>query len=158
MNITDLFELQKKVNNNINIDPSLTAYKVVARKNLELHVKMSDLANETQCYKYWIDDEPILDHDAIFDKYITCLNQIISLGLNNNYSDIGEIIVEESEYCLSDQFLNLYIDINDQIISPSKDHYSTLVEDFLTLAISLGFSDEMILDGFKNICKEEIAL
>ena len=153
MNITDLFELQKKVNNNINIDPSLTAYKVVARKNLELHVKMSDLANETKCSTYWIDTQCTLDKTRTLEKYIACLRDIISLALDNNYDDIDEIDLEPSEYCLSDQFLNLYIDINDLVMSPSRDHFITILEDYLSLGLSLGFNEELIENEFCNTIK-----
>ena len=148
MYIANLFKIQREVANELPVDSTLSDYKVLARKNLELNVKISDLARATNCYKYWISDDPMLDNNKIFEKYMSCFNQIISLGLYNNYTDIDEVLVETSEYCLSDEFINLFIDINDLIISPSKDHFVTLIEDFLSLSISLGFSEEMILDGF----------
>ena len=148
MHIANLFKIQREVANELTVDSTLCDYKVLARKNLELNVKISDLARATNCYKYWISDDPMLDNNKIFEEYMSCFNQIISLGLNNNYTDIDDVLVETSEYCLSDEFINLFIDINDLIISPSKDHFVTLIEDFLSLSISLGFSVEMILDGF----------
>ena len=148
MNITNLFKIQREISNELTVDSNLSDYKILARKNLELTIKISDLARETNCYKYWISDDPILDNNKIFEKYISCFSQIISLGLNNNYTDIEEVHIETSEYCLSDEFINLFIDINDLIISPSKDHFVTLIEDFLSLSINLSFSEDMILDGF----------
>ena len=148
MHIANLFKIQREVANELPVDSTLSDYKVLARKNLELNVKISDLARATNCYKYWISDDPMLDNNKIFEKYMSCFNQIISLGLYNNYTDIDEVLVETSEYCLSDEFINLFIDINDLIISPSKDHFITLIEDFLSLSISLGFSEEMISYGF----------
>ncbi|MFR3522834.1 MAG: dUTP diphosphatase, partial [Clostridia bacterium] len=53
-----------------------------------------------------------------------------------------------NDYCLSDQFLNLYIDINDLIISPSTDHFFTLLEDSLSLGVTLGYSEEEIFNSF----------
>ena len=158
MQILDLFKIQKEDNNKRVIDNSLSEYKLFARKHLELQIKMSDLASETQCYKYWISDESILNKDAIFKKYIACFKQILSLGLDNDYDDMNEVTIQPSEYCLSDQFLNLYIDINDLIISPSEDHFTTLIEDFLSLGISLGFSEQMILDGFYDYSNIQLAL
>ena len=158
MQILDLFKIQKEDNNKLVIDNSLSDYKLFARKHLELQIKMSDLANETQCYKYWLNDDSILNKDAIFKKYIACFKQILSLGLDNNYDDMNEVTIQPSEYCLSDQFLNLYIDINDLIISPSEDHFTTLIEDFLSLGISLGFSEQMILDGFYDYSNIQLAL
>ena len=148
MHIANLFKIQREVANELPVDSTLSDYKVLARKNLELNVKISDLARATNCYKYWISDDPMLDNNKIFEEYMSCFNQIISLGLYNNYTDIDEVLVETSEYCLSDEFINLFIDINDLIISPSKDHFVTLIEDFLSLSISLGFSEEMIAYGF----------
>ena len=110
---------------------------------------MSELANETKCYKYWIDDNFTVEKSNVFDKYISCFRQVLSLGIDKGYDNIECITIQPSEYCLSDQFLNLYIDINDLLISSSEDHYVTLLEDFLSLAISLGFSEQDIIDGFK---------
>lgn len=157
MHIANLFEIESKFTNNLTIDNNLSEYKVLARKHVQLHIAISDLANETKCYQYWIDEKKTLNHDAILEKYIHCLKQIISLGNYNSYNDIESIDIEPSEYCLSDQFLTLYIDINDLVISPSKDHFITLTEDFLSLGISLGFTEKLITDGFCN-SKEEVAL
>ena len=148
MYIASLIKFQKEVSDELTIDSTLCDYKILARKNLELNVKISDLARATNCYKYWISDDPILDKNEIFEKYLSCFKQIISLGLDNNYTDVEEVSVETSDYCISDEFINLFIDINDLIISPSKDHFITLIEDFLSLSISLGLSEDLILDGF----------
>lgn len=157
MHIANLFEIESKSNNNLIIDSSLSEYKILARKHVQLHIAVSDLANETKCYQYWINDKITLNDEAILDKYINCLRQIISLGIYNSYNDIESIDVEPSEYCLSDQFLNLYIDINDLVISPSKDHYTTLLEDLLSLGISLGLTEKLINDHFSKV-QQQVAL
>jgi dimeric dUTPase (all-alpha-NTP-PPase superfamily) len=148
MKISNFFKIQQELTNQIIVDESLSTYKLLARKHLQLHIKMSDLANETKCSTYWLNDESTMDKITAFDKYIACLRQIISLALEDDNKIIDEINFEPSEYCLSDQFLALYIDINDLIISPSTDHYMTLLSDFLSLSISLGFTEKMITDGF----------
>lgn len=148
MQIEDLFSIQRDSNSKIKIDTNLSDYKLLARKHLRLQIKMSDLANETKCYKYWIGEESEINKEEIFDKYISCFKQVLSLGIDKGYDSIKEITLQPSEYCLSDQFLNLYIDINDLLISSSEDHFITLLEDFLSLAISLGFSEQDIIDGF----------
>ena len=63
-------------------------------------------------------------------------------------SNVSKLIVKPNDYCLSDQFLNLFIDLNDLIISPSEDHYITLVEDFISLGITLGYSESKIKESF----------
>ena len=42
-------------------------------------------------------------------------------------------------------------------MSSSEDHFTTLVEDYLTLGSCLGFSEEQIIEGLCE-CNEEIAL
>ncbi|MGL5150666.1 MAG: dUTP diphosphatase [Clostridium sp.] len=152
MYIHDFFEVQKQINKDLTLDPNLNDYKLKARKSLHLHVKISDLANETKCFKYWVDENLIVNTDVVFKKYLSCLNQILSIGIDSNYDDIEKIKLKPNDYCLSDQFLNLYIDINDLIISPSKDHYITLFEDFISLGITLGFNNQDINEGLLNYC------
>lgn len=146
MNIKALFEAQKEKNKKIIIDNSLSEYKIWARRHLELHTKISYLADETQCYKYWISENENLNKSVIFEKYISCFSLMISFGIDRKYDDIEVIKVKPNDYCLSDQFLNLFIDLNDLIISPSQDHYITLIEDFLSLGITLGYSESSIED------------
>lgn len=148
MNILSLTECQKEKNNKILTNDNLSEYKLFARKHLELQVKLSSLAQETKCYKYWIDDNSQLDMDLIFNKYIDFLAHVINLGLDKNYIENYELELRPNDYCLSDQFLNLYIDINDLIISPSIDHFSTLLEDVLSLGVTLGYSEEQIINAF----------
>lgn len=146
MNIKALFEAQKEKNKKIIIDNSLSEYKIWARRHLELHTKISYLADETQCYKYWISENDELNKSVIFEKYLSCFSLIISFGIDRKYDDIEVIKAKPNDYCLSDQFLNLFIDLNDLIISPSQDHYITLMEDFLSLGITLGYSESNIED------------
>lgn len=153
MHIANLFSTQKNLINNIVIDKTLSEYKVFARKYLQLQIKMSDLANETKCSTYWIDTQSKLDKTRTLEKYITCLRDIVALAIDNNYDDINVIDLEPSEYCLSDQFLNLYIDINDLVMSPSRDHFITILEDYLSLGLSLGFNEELIENEFCNTIK-----
>lgn len=158
MEISTLFKIQETYNNSLSLDPSLDNYKLGVRKHLELQIKIGELANITNCYKYWIGSQDAINKDLLFSKYISCLKQILSLGVDRHYDDIEKVTMQPSEYCLSDQFLNLYIDINDLIISPSKDHFITLTEDFLSLGLSLGYCSHTIVDGFCNTLNIEIAL
>ena len=148
MNILSIVELQRERKREILINQELSQYKLWARKHLELQVKLSSLAEETKCYKYWIDDGLNLNKELIFVKYTDFLTHIINLWLDKHYIDSYDITLRPNDYCLSDQFLNLYIDINDLIISPSVDHFFTLLEDVLSLGITLGYSEEEIFNSF----------
>ena len=148
MNILSILENQKKKTNSVILDDSLCDYKISARKHLELQVKLSMLAEETQCYKYWIDNNTKVDTERIFAKYLDFLAYIIRFGIDKNYISSIDMEIKYTDDCLSDQFLNLYIDINDLIISPSEDHFLTLLEDTLILGESLGYSESEILSAF----------
>ncbi len=150
MNLQNFFKVQDEANKLLVMDKTLNDYKLTARKLLSLHVKLSDLANETKCFRYWEEEDNSPSKDAIMTKYIDCLSHILTIGLDKNYSDLKEVDLNPNDDCLSDQFLNLFIDLNDIIISPSKDHYQTLFEDFMTLGISLGYSESIIDDKYHS--------
>lgn len=148
MEIIAFFESQREKNKQIIIDSALSEYKIWARKHLELHTKLSSLADETKCYKYWIDNDNPINKSVLFEKYLDCFAHIINIGIDRRYDHIKEIVIKPNDYCLSDQFLNLFIDLNDLIISPSDDHYMTLIEDFISLGITLGYSESKIKESF----------
>ena len=148
MNILPIVELQKEKKHGLLINKDLSQYKLWARKHLELQVKLSSLAEETKCYKYWIDDGLNLNKETVFIKYADFLTHVINLGIDKHYIENYEVLLIPNDYCLSDQFLNLYIDINDLIISPSTDHFFTLLEDSLSLGVTLGYSEEEIFNSF----------
>lgn len=151
MNIKLLLEAQQEKNKSLVLDPNLDVYKIFARKHLQMHTKLSALADATKCYQYWVGENESIDNEEVFKKYLCCLGQILTLGLDREYVTINEIQVESTSDCLSDQFLHIYIDVNDLIISPSEDHFVTLLEDFFTLGISLGYSLEKIQETFLSL-------
>lgn len=148
MNIQPLFEVQKKFNDNLLINDELDSHKLHVRKNLEFAIAIGDLANETNCFNYLIQKHTPVNITKIFNKYINCISQALTLGIDNKYTDLIAVSMTPNDYCLSDQFLNLYIDINDLIASPSMDHYLTLFEDLLSLGLTLGFSECQIQSQF----------
>lgn len=156
MNIKKLFDCERELTSKIVVDQSLAEYKVFARKHLQLHIKLSSLADETGCYKYWLDDELSYDKESVLNKYIIFLRHVLALAIDNNHDDIEEIKVETSDSCLSNQFLNLFIDINDLIMSSSKDHFVTILEDYFTLGISLGFTEDQIKNSFYDSINKKI--
>ncbi|MPQ43403.1 dUTP diphosphatase [Clostridium tarantellae] len=155
MDLDKFFFHQEQLNKQLLIDKSLNNYKVTARKHLALQVRLSELANETKCFVYWNQNDIKISKQIVLEKYIECLSHILTIGIDKNYNLCYSIKIKPNDYCLSDQFLNLLIDINDLIISPSVDHYNTLFEDFLSLGITLGFSTNKLEEIFfsKDLCK-----
>ena len=142
MNLNKLFDLQKDLNYRLVEGHDLDEYVLSQRKALGLHVQIAKLANSTNCFKFW-NKKDSEDRKVVLENYLCSLFFILSIGIDKCYTDIN-INPRHSEYCLTDQFLTLYIDINDLVITSSKDHYKTIFDDFLSLGLSLGFSDEEI--------------
>ena len=148
MNISSIVESQLEKNKQLLINHELPEYKLWVRKHLELHVKLGSIAEETKCYTYLENVSSSLNKDIIFKKYVDFLAHIISLGLYREYISDYEVQLKPNDYCLSDQFLNLYIDINDLIVSTSSDHFLTLLEDTLSIGVTLGYSEKDIINSF----------
>lgn len=148
MNISSIVESQLEKNKQLLINHELPEYKLWVRKHLELHVKLGSIAEETKCYTYLESVSSSLNKDIIFKKYVDFLAHIISLGLYREYISDYEVQLKPNDYCLSDQFLNLYIDINDLIVSTSSDHFLTLLEDTLSLGVTLGYCEKDIINSF----------
>ena len=137
MNLQKLYALQKELDSRIVSEHNLQSENLIQRKTLALQVEIGELANETRCFKYWSDKAPS-PKDVILEEYVDCLHFILSIGLEKNFQDI-HLEPKLPDSSLTDQFLNLYIDLNDFIICLSHDQYITLFEDFLNLGLSLGF-------------------
>lgn len=146
MNFSKLFKLQENLDNHILQQRGLDNKSLTSKKILALQVEIAELANETRCFKFWSDKGPS-NKNIILEEYVDCLHFILTLGLEKQFNDI-EIETKELQYDITAQFLNLYVDINDFIVSSSRDHYLTLFEDFLSLGKSLGFSIDEIEEAY----------
>lgn len=146
MNFSKLFKLQENLDNHILQQRGLDNKSLTSKKILALQVEIAELANETRCFKFWSNKGPS-NKSIILEEYVDCLHFILTLGLEKQFNDI-EIETKELQYDITAQFLNLYVDINDFIVSSSRDHYLTLFEDFLSLGKSLGFSIDEIEEAY----------
>lgn len=152
MILKELFELQRKLDQRIIVNHNLQEDFLLKKKILALQVEIGELANETRCFKYWSKKGPS-EKSIILEEYVDCIHFILSIGIEKNYEDVL-LDIKKNNFSITDQFLNIYIDINDFIVCQSKDHYITLFEDFLSLGISLNFTEEDITN--KYLEKNEI--
>ena len=141
MNVQPMFEIQKRFNNTLSINTELDSYKLRARKNLLFQITLGELANETICFNFLLKTPKTIDLNKIFNKFIVCISQVLTLGIDYRYDKINSIDMIPNDYCL---------DINDLIASPSMDHYQTLFEDLLSLGLTLGFSEDEISGQFEK--------
>lgn len=146
MDLNKLFQLQRKLDERIIKEHNLQNQSLSSKKILALQVEVSELANETRCFKFWSNKGPS-SKDKILEEYVDCIHFILSLGLEWNYSNIS-LNYKNDLSDLTEKFNNIYIDINDFVVCPSKDNYLTLFEDFLCLGHDLSFTLEEIQQAY----------
>lgn len=142
MNLEKLFKLQKELDSRIIDQHHLQDRTLLSEKILALQVEIAELANETRCFKYWSNKKPS-SREVILEEYVDSLHFILSIGLEYKFDDI-KLNYSASDSRATDQFVNIYIDITDFIVCSSKDHYITLFEDFMTLGLTLDFTEDEI--------------
>ena len=146
MNLQRLFQMQNVLDKRIEIEHDLEGMPLLQKKILSLQVELGELANETRCFKFWSTKKPS-SNDVILEEYVDCLHFILSIGIEKNFQNIAlndRHITSE----LSEQFLNLYINIADFIICSSKENYLNIFENFLGLGQNLGFCKEDIDNAY----------
>lgn len=145
MNLEKLYIFQKKLDSQMQDRFDVQGKLLLSQKLLALQVKVGELANETQCFKFWVSKKSVVRR-RILEKYRECLYTILSIGIEKGF-DVTEFELKEVEYELTEQFLNLYIDINDFMVCSSKDNYITIVEDLLGFSLIFGFTDDDIFNN-----------
>lgn len=146
MQLKEMFEIQRELNERILREHDLDPSTLRNKKFLALLTEIGELANETRCFKYWSRKGPS-KKEVILEEYVDCLHFILTIGIDNDYQDVTpEFDIERID--LSSHFINLYVSVNELIICASKDSYKVLLEDFLSLGYALGFNDEEITRAY----------
>lgn len=146
MNLKKLFDLQRELDFRIINQHNLNNEVLFSEKALALQVEIGELANETRCFKYWSNKGPS-EKQTILEEYVDCLHFILSIGLDKSFDNIVPQL-NKVDNKLTEQFLDLFIDVNDFLICSSKDHYITLFEDFLSIGLNLDFSETEIEEAY----------
>jgi dimeric dUTPase (all-alpha-NTP-PPase superfamily) len=151
MNLKQLFNMQELLDQHIEEQHQLTETNLIDKKVLALLVEVSELANETRCFKFWSVKGPS-EKDIILAEYVDGIHFILSLGLALQFQDISinqpESIKEETD--LTKQFLllnKLIIQFGEQ---QTIDTYQELFAEYLFLGKMLGFSGEEIEKAYKD--------
>lgn len=149
MNLKSIYEFQKDYEDKFQKKSELQDKTLLSQKLLALQVKLGELASETQCFKFWLKKKSVVNH-KIIEKYVEVLCAIFSIGIEKGFNET-DFTVKKVEDELTKHFLTLFVDLNDFLVSSSKDQYITLMEDFLSLSLSLDFDENDILDIYKKV-------
>lgn len=146
MQLKELFEIQRSLNERIIEEHGLDPSTLRNKKFLALLTELGELANETRCFKYW-STKPPSPKEVILEEYVDCLHFILTIGLDNGYTEI-DAQASEDETDLSTQFINLFLAVNELVSFSSENSYTVLLEDFYSLGKTLGFTYEDVVNAY----------
>ena len=127
--------------------------KCYEKNCLELVVELSELANESKCFKYWSMKKP--DKDALLEEYADCLSMLLCIF---NYYDIDNLELLDIELSFDIIFVfNEIIRMCTLLMNKDNVNDNLLKEIFtylLHIAKLLDITDRDILDAcYKKIGK-----
>ncbi len=146
LDLEKLYSYQASLDEEIALKHNVNYESTFSRRLLALLVELSELANETRCFKYW-SNKKVGERDRIFDEYADGLHFSLSLGIYLKTTKF-KYELHKSDEDLSKQFLNLY-----SLAIALKDnydlaHYIAFMEQYLNLALSLDMNEEDIINSY----------
>ncbi|GEL76822.1 dUTP diphosphatase [Tenuibacillus multivorans] len=143
-----LYALQRQLDDEIMDRIPKTRDEVLDDKILALIVEVSELANETRCFKYWSQKGPNNQSD-ILEEYVDGIHFLLSLGIDLGFK-YHHRDHEVSAPSITAYFHKIYEGINSFKQNPSQEHYLQLWLTYLSLGMQLGFSEQDIYDAYLN--------
>ncbi|MBD8068920.1 dUTP diphosphatase [Bacillus sp. PS06] len=153
MDLRQLFTMQTKLDQHIVNQHHLEDEDLFDRKILALLVELGELANETRAFKFW-SLKPPASRETILEEFVDGVHFILSLGIDLGFESEVLDFLEEKKGNTVEQFLVLYQQITAFQSSKSIEDYKKLIQDYFTLAVILGFSEEQIVQAY--ISKNEV--
>lgn len=146
MNWDELYSMQQHLDQHIEENHNLQNKDVFQEKYLALLVELSELANETRCFKFW-SLKPRNEDSVILEEYVDGLHFILSLGLEKGYrytsAELGQPLETETE-----QFNAVFEAGTVFYQEQTAESYKDLFRKFLLLGKILGFSEEDIQQAY----------
>lgn len=155
MNIEQLFEMQRSLDQYI--EENHQTGDTFRERGLALLVELSELANETRCFKFWSTKGASAD-EVILEEYVDSIHFLLSLGIETELDHVKEWPVGQTEGN----------DLTDLFISTGKAIYRFLDEQTLAgyldvwvqygaIAKYLGFTEGQIVQAYIDKNEENYA-
>lgn len=142
LRVDDLRVLQAELDQRIFTLHQVTREGTKEARILALLVELSELANETRCFKYWSLKEASAK-EVILEEYGDGIHFLLSLGIDLK-DQTEEFKVESSKTDLTTQILNTYEEIIQLKSRFNFTQYIKAFQEYLKIAELLGFSEEDI--------------
>ncbi|MFC5604386.1 dUTP diphosphatase [Sporosarcina koreensis] len=146
MDLTTLFTMQRELDTYIQKN-QLVAKDVFKEKGLALLVELSELANETRCFKFWSTKGPS-ERDVILEEYVDSIHFLLSLGIEKRLDTLKVWPTGEVEGNLTEVFLQTFNAIHDFIARKDMESYENVWIHYGTIAKRLEVSYIEIIEAY----------
>lgn len=146
MQFRQLFEKQRQLDRFIEENQQVQK-DVFAEKGLALLVELSELANETRCFKFWSTKGPS-KRAVLLEEYVDSVHFMLSLG------NMRGFLLEEWPFLkvkqeLTATFLNATQTILTFLQHQTEENYRAMWEQYSIIAYNLDFSIDDVLHAYE---------
>jgi dimeric dUTPase (all-alpha-NTP-PPase superfamily) len=146
MNLNKLCEMQQILDNRIIKEHGLEGKDLEDNKILALLVELSELANETRCFKHWSKKGPS-ESSILLEEYVDSLHFFLSIANHRGY-DVERLYQNYREYFQLERrdlsLVSAFKDSVEKVVTMGKIidpyHYIHAFDSYLTLGRLLGFT------------------
>lgn len=135
--------MQKDLDSEIHRLHNVNYETTMSKRALALLVEISELANETRCFKYW-SLKPSSARDVVLEEYIDGIHFILSFGLAIGIDIEQKFTAPLSDLELTDAFLYCYSSTIKFSKTFDSTDYINLFGSYLSIGEKLGFTYEDI--------------
>ncbi|WP_342573611.1 dUTP diphosphatase [Solibacillus sp. FSL K6-1781] len=146
MQFRQLFEKQRQLDRFIEENQQVQK-DVFAEKGLALLVELSELANETRCFKFWSTKGPS-KRAVLLEEYVDSVHFMLSLG------NMRGFLLEEWPFLkvkqeLTETFLNATQTILTFLQHQTEENYRAMWEQYSIIAYNLDFAIDDVLHAYE---------
>lgn len=152
MNITELFEMQRVLDERIIKEHGLEGKDLLQERVLALNVELAELAQETRCFKFWSKNQQ--PSDRVLDELVDVLHFMLSVTLDSG--EEWDVIAEFEDGMnaqfnertgLTDAFNRMFEEITTFQIGSSIIGCWII---FIDLYLELGFEFKDLYEAYKE--------
>lgn len=145
MEFKQLFKLQRELDQYIEETQKISR-DVFQEKGLALLVELSELANETRCFKFW-STKGASERDVILEEFVDSIHFMLSLGNMRGFSLETWPEVKQQQQ-LTQGFIQATAAVLIFIETQTEETYIALWQQYGVLAFNLGFTVEDIIEAY----------
>ncbi|AQQ52835.1 dUTP diphosphatase [Planococcus lenghuensis] len=146
MKLDRLFEMQRELDSYIQTNQGIEE-DVFRKKGLALLVELSELANETRCFKFWSVKGPSA-REVLLEEFVDSLHFILSLGIEKDLDVLTEWPEAITDTDLTELFLCTQAAVHAFLDTYRMSNYLTIWSCYGAIRDVLGFSEAEVIDAY----------